>query len=68
MEKRIVCHPIHFFSNSHATLILFARSLSVEEIVPGDYDKLDPPQITKGESILPVNVSVHLCDTDTLSK
>ncbi|GFS58881.1 glycine receptor subunit alpha-2 [Nephila pilipes] len=39
---------------------LFASSISLEEIIPDDYDKLAPPQVTKGETILPVNVSVHL--------
>ncbi|GIY04787.1 glycine receptor subunit alpha-2 [Caerostris extrusa] len=40
--------------------VLLAKSLSLDDVIPSDYDRHSPPKLSKGESSLPVNVSVHL--------
>ncbi|CAL1291123.1 unnamed protein product [Larinioides sclopetarius] len=48
------------FGALHFDRVLFAKSLSFDEIIPVDYDNHSPPKINKGDISLPVNVSVHL--------
>ncbi|GIX93300.1 glycine receptor subunit alpha-2 [Caerostris darwini] len=41
-------------------IVLLAKSLSLDDVIPSDYDRHSPPKLSKGETSLPVNVSVHL--------